>query len=109
MHELAITDSEVAQVSERVGASRVTKVVLEIGRLSGVVPEAVRFCFDVCAQGTPLEGSALEIVDTAGLVRCRQCAREFEPADQIPLCECGSADLHLLAGSELKIKSVEVV
>jgi hydrogenase nickel incorporation protein HypA/HybF len=42
------------------------RVRLEIGRLSSVMPEAIRFCFDVCARGTALEGAELEIVELAG-------------------------------------------
>ena len=63
MHELSITESVVATVSEHVGSSPVLSLTLEIGRLSGVVPDAVRFCFEVCAQGTPCEGARLEIID----------------------------------------------
>jgi len=51
VHELAITESIVAGVAERVDGRRVTRVVLEIGRLSGVVPEAVCFCFARSGEG----------------------------------------------------------
>lgn len=108
MHELAITESIVSGVCERVGECRVTKLVLEVGLFSGVVPDAVRFCFDVSAKGTALEGAALEILTTKARARCRGCAGEFEPRDAIALCDCGSADVELLAGQELRIKSVEV-
>ena len=66
MHELSITRNVVAIVSERAVGQRVTRVRLEIGRLSAVVPDSIRFCFDICAQGTPLEGAELEIVESAG-------------------------------------------
>ena len=66
MHELSITRNVVAIVSERAAGQRVTRVRLEIGRLSAVVPDSIRFCFDICAQGTPLEGAELEIVESAG-------------------------------------------
>ena len=66
MHELSITRNVVAIVSERAVGQRVTRVRLEIGRLSAVVPDSIRFCFDICAQGTPLEGAALEIVERPG-------------------------------------------
>ena len=66
MHELSITRNVVAIVSERAEGQRVTRVRLEIGRLSAVVPDSIRFCFDICAQGTPLEGAELEIVESAG-------------------------------------------
>ena len=66
MHELSITRNVVAIVSERAAGQRVTRVRLEIGRLSAVVPDAIRFCFDICAAGTPLAGAQLEIVESAG-------------------------------------------
>jgi hydrogenase nickel incorporation protein HypA/HybF len=108
MHELAITESVVDGVAQRFGDSRVTRVVLEIGRLSGVVPDAIRFCFDVCAQGTPLQGAILEIVAVPARARCSACQSEFVIEDGIGLCACGSADLVFLSGQELKIKAVEV-
>jgi hydrogenase nickel incorporation protein HypA/HybF len=66
VHELSITRNVVAIVSERAEGQRVTRVRLEIGRLSAVVPDSIRFCFDICAQGTPLAGAELEIVESAG-------------------------------------------
>jgi hydrogenase nickel incorporation protein HypA/HybF len=108
MHELAITQGVVDQIRERLGDARVTRVALEIGRLSGMVADSVRFCFDVCAQGTTLEGARLEIIQTEGRARCRRCAACFAVDDLFALCRCGSADLELLAGQELKIREVEI-
>ncbi len=59
-------ESLVTTVEENVGAARVTAVRLEVGKLACVAPEALRFCFDVCAQGTCLEGARLEILDLPG-------------------------------------------
>lgn len=106
---MAITQSVVAAVSEQIGDARATRIRLEIGKLSGVVADSVRFCFDLAAGGTPLEGALLEIVETPGRAHCRECQREVQIEDFVPLCECGSADLKLLGGHELKIKEVEVV
>ena len=109
MHELAITESLVEAVREHVGAQRVTRVVIEVGALSGVVPDSVLFCFDLCAQGTPLEGSKLEIVEIRGRASCRSCSEVFDMEDAVGLCACGSADVELLRGRELRIREVEVV
>jgi hydrogenase nickel incorporation protein HypA/HybF len=109
MHELAITESLVSAVAERVDGGRVTRVVLEIGRLSGVVPDAVRFCFDLCAEGTPLAGARLEIDEPPGRARCRACGVEADVDDPLALCGCGSADLEVYRGRELRIREVEVV
>lgn len=108
MHELAITQGVVDQISERLGDAKVARVALEIGLLSGVVSDSVRFCFDVCTQGTTLEGARLEITQTAGRGRCRQCGASFDVDDLLALCRCGSADFELVAGQELKIREVEL-
>jgi hydrogenase nickel incorporation protein HypA/HybF len=108
VHELSITESVIAAVSEHVGDTPVQSLTLEIGSLSGVVPDAVRFCFELCAQGTPCEGARLEIVGTPGRARCRDCTDEFELPDQIALCHCGSANLEITDGQQLKIRQLEI-
>ena len=108
MHELAITEGVVEAVTERLPDARIRCVHLEIGAMSGVVADSVRFCFDLVTDGTNLEGARLEISEPAARCRCRDCAAEFEPDGPIALCSCGSADVAILAGSELRIMSVEV-
>jgi hydrogenase nickel incorporation protein HypA/HybF len=108
MHELAITESLVCAVREHVGEAKVTRVRIVIGKLSGVVPDALSFCFDVCAAGTPLEGAVLELEEASARVHCRTCDAESLLDDAIPLCRCGSADVEVLSGRELKIREVEV-
>ncbi len=107
MHELAIAESVISTVLERIdGPVRVVR--LRVGRLSGVVPDALAFCFELAAAGTALEGATLEIEDLPGTARCRTCGVEFSMADAFLLCECGSADVELLTGRELAVTSVEV-
>jgi hydrogenase nickel incorporation protein HypA/HybF len=108
MHELAISERIVAAITERLGDARVTRVVLEVGSLSGVFPDAVRFCFDVCAQGTSLDGAALDIVTLPARARCSSCAAESEIVDPLAVCPCGSVSLEVMGGQELRIKEVEV-
>lgn len=109
MHEMAITQSVVDAVCTRMGDAPVRRVCLEIGKLSGVVPDSVRFCFDLITAGTTLEGADLEIVQPAGQARCRDCGAEFAMNDLLMLCDCGSANRELLAGEELRIREVEVL
>ena len=109
MHELAITQSVVDAIVERVGDARVSVVHLTIGRVSGVDVEAVRFCFDLVAAGTPVEGARLQVSEPAGHARCRDCGADFEVADLFLLCRCGSADVELHGGQELLVHAVEVV
>ena len=108
MHELAITEGVVEAVTGRLPDTRITLVRLEIGPLSGVVADSVRFCFDLVTEGTPLQGASLEIIEPPAQCHCRTCGADFELAGPIPLCGCDSADIAILSGQELKILSVQV-
>jgi hydrogenase nickel incorporation protein HypA/HybF len=108
MHELGIVQEVIAVVTERAGGARVTRVVLEIGKLTAVLPDAVRFCFDLCTEGTTAEGAELEIIETQGQARCRECGAGVTLDRPFGRCACGCSDLEWLAGEELKIKEIEV-
>jgi hydrogenase nickel incorporation protein HypA/HybF len=109
MHELGIVQEILAIVIEHSKGARVTRVVLEIGKLSAVLPDAVQFCFDLCCEGTVAEGAKLVIIETPGRARCRACAAEVVLERPFGRCSCGNTDLEWLAGEELKIKEMEVV
>ena len=109
MHELGITRNIVAIVSERAQGQTVLRVTIEVGRLSGMLADAIRFCFDVCSQGTPLAGAALNIIDVEGRGLCDACGAE--PVMTAPLGRCPACReprLRMVAGTELKIKEMEV-
>ena len=108
MHELAIAEGVVDTVTQRLPGARITQVHLEIGALSGVVADSIRFCFDLATEGTGLEGATLEITQPPARCRCRGCGTEFLPDTPIVLCPCGSADVAVLSGEELRILSVRV-
>ena len=108
MHELAIAESVVEAVTEELPGATVTCVRLEIGALSGVAPDSIRFCFDLATEGTGLAGARLEITEPPARCRCRACGTEFQPDSQIVLCPCGSPDAAVLSGEQLKIVSVQV-
>ena len=108
MHELGISRNIVAIVGEAAAGRRVRRVTLEIGKLSGVMPDALAFSFDLVAQGTPLEGAALEIRQIEGRARCAACGAEFAAPSFLTPCACGSHRLAHLAGEELNIKSMEL-
>jgi hydrogenase nickel incorporation protein HypA/HybF len=108
MHELGITRSIVAIVSEASAGRRVRRVTLEVGKLAGVMPGAITFCFDALCQGTKLEGARLEIREIEGRARCRDCGAEFETETFFTPCACGSHHLLRLAGEELTVKTMEL-
>ena len=112
MHELGITQSivEIAEKTARdEGAEKVLSVTIEIGELSGVIPDAVEFCYEACVQETLLEGSKLEINFIPGLGTCNDCQADVKIDNMTFNCSaCGSYSLKRIQGEELNIKEVEI-
>jgi hydrogenase nickel incorporation protein HypA/HybF len=108
MHELGIAQEIVAIVAEHAGASRVTRVVLEVGRHALILPDSIRFCFDLCSEGTVAQGARLEIREVPGRARCRDCGAEVALDQPFGTCDCGSANLQWLGGDEIKVKEMEI-
>jgi hydrogenase nickel incorporation protein HypA/HybF len=125
VHELAIVEGLLQRVHEVLGpdqgggdgdgrgGARVAVVRLEVGRLACVVPEALRFCFDVCCRGTLLEGATLEIAEIPGRARCSGCGAERNIESYVDvgvgICDCGGTDLRVCAGEELRVKNLELI
>jgi hydrogenase nickel incorporation protein HypA/HybF len=107
MHELGIAQNVVELVADH-AQRKVTRVVLEIGRLSAILPDSIRFCFDVCAEGTVVAGAALEIIEIPGRARCQSCGQELLLDKPFGQCACGSSDLDWLSGDELRVREYEV-
>ena len=108
MHELGITQSIVAICAEHANGARVQCVRLEIGKLTAIMPDAVRFCFDVCAAGTVVEGAQLEIIEIPGMAICQECKSRVPLEQPFGRCHCGCSHLQLIAGNELKVKEMEI-
>ncbi|MCU0533524.1 MAG: hydrogenase maturation nickel metallochaperone HypA [Hydrococcus sp. Prado102] len=73
------------------------------------MPDAIRFCFDVCCKGTVLEGANLEIIEIPGLASCCNCGAKINLDRPFGICDrCGSVELKIIQGQELKIKSMEI-
>ena len=109
MHELALTESLVDRVADRTVGRRVTAVHVRVGLLSGVVPDAMEFCFDVATAGGPLAGATLVIERVPGRIACRTCGAESPAEDLLLVCPCGSADVEVVAGRELTLSRVELL
>ncbi len=112
MHEMAISESILGIIEEegrRQHYSRVRKVRLEIGPFSGIETEALRFSFDVVTKGTLAENAVLEIIETQAQAWCLPCARTVSIRERYDACpSCGSHQLQVTAGEEMRIKDLEV-
>lgn len=112
MHEMSLAQSvrEIVEDAARAhAAKRVGRVRLEIGRLSQVEVEAMRFALDVVMRGSLADGAALDIVETPGTAWCPHCARAVEIAQRGDLCpSCGGAALRVTGGDRLRVIDLEI-
>jgi hydrogenase nickel incorporation protein HypA/HybF len=108
MHELAIAESVIEAITDRTGERPVTRVVLEVGPLSGVSSSSLSFCFELATEGTSLAGARLDIEAPIGKGHCLSCDTDFQLAALTLLCPCGSSNVVVLSGDQLRVLSVEV-
>lgn len=112
MHELAIAESIVGVLEAealRQHYKHVKRVWLEIGPLSGVESEALRFSFDVVTKGTLAEDAILEIISTDAFAWCMPCEKSVPIRQRYEACpSCGGHQLQMTSGEEMRIKELEV-
>ena len=112
MHEMSLMASMLEIIEDRAredGFLQVTRVHLEIGRLAGVEPEAMRFAFDVGTFGSVAAGAELVILETEGRGRCPACGEEAVlEAFYDPCPACAKFPMELLSGRDMRIISLDV-
>jgi hydrogenase nickel incorporation protein HypA/HybF len=111
MHELSLCQALITQV-ERVAcehrARAVTRILIQVGSLSGVEPSLLEHAFPLASAGTLAEGAELVIEKTPIRVRCSQCGIESEASANRLLCAaCGDYHTQLISGDEMLLQSLE--
>lgn len=112
MHELGIASSileSVAREASRHPGSKITKVGVKIGELSGVDVDALQFGFECIVKDSEWDGLALEIEWIPRVQKCPKCLHEFKMADFDPQCpQCGEFATQCISGEELNIAYMDV-
>lgn len=112
MHELSIVANLFEILEEQAKekkAEKITRVKLQVGALSGVVPEFLKTAFDIYKKDTIASDARLEIEEVPLKVQCKKCGQESIKKDFIFLCEkCLSKELKTLSGTELLLEKVEL-
>ena len=99
----------VEDTARREGFARVTEVRLEIGQLAAIETQALRFCFDAVTRGSVAEGARLEIVEVPGAAWCMPCAERVSIAAIGDACpRCGSYQLQVVAGNDMRIREIAI-
>jgi hydrogenase nickel incorporation protein HypA/HybF len=110
VHELSLCEAILGSTTKHADGRRVTQVTVRIGHLRQVVPDALRFGWEVLTDTTDLKGCELVIEQVPAVVLCRECGADTTLDMPILCCgTCESFNVKLLAGEELLIVSMDLV
>ncbi|MCO5385165.1 hydrogenase maturation nickel metallochaperone HypA [Desulfosporosinus sp.] len=111
MHEVSIIQNVIEIVTQKAienNLTKINKVSLKIGELSGVMPESLKFAFESCIKGTMLEESSLGIEIVSALGECKACNLEFPIEHFHKLCpNCNKFCTSIVSGYELYVNTIE--
>lgn len=112
MHEMSLCESIVQIIEEQASAQQfkqVRRVILNIGALSSVDADALRFCFDVVAAHSVAQGAELEIHTTPTQAWCITCATNVAITQRFDPCpRCGGHQVMVAGCDDMCIKELEV-
>jgi hydrogenase nickel incorporation protein HypA/HybF len=112
MHELSIVSSLFEILEDKAKEHKAKKILgvkLQVGKLSGVVPEFLETAFDLYKKDTLAREARLEIIEVPLQVRCRKCGTEQAKDDFIFICSaCEGRELDLVAGTELTLEKIDL-
>lgn len=111
MHEISLVESIINIVLDEIpkyNITKVTSITLKVGAMTLVVPDALRFGFQILSQDTPLEGAEIIIENVPTTGRCRACGNVFPIDDWFENCpKCEKMDIEIISGKEMEIINFE--
>jgi hydrogenase nickel incorporation protein HypA/HybF len=112
MHEQSIVESLLAlalENAEKAKASKILRIYLVVGELSGVVQESVNFYFSFLRKDTIASQADLFFMHIQAQLRCRNCNKVFVPENLDFHCpDCKEEKVEIIGGRELYIDSMEI-
>ena len=112
MHEMSLAEGVLQLIEDSArqqNFSKVSTVWLEIGELSGVEVEAMKFCFDAVTRDSVAQGARLEIITLPGTGWCMACAVTVPMSEVFGECpHCGGHQMQVTGGTEMRLKELEV-
>lgn len=112
MHELSVCYAmldEVERIALEKSASRVTRIVVKIGPLSGIESDLLRRAYPLAAAGTIAQRAELEIERADIIVQCSECGVESHvPPNRLLCAVCGGFQTRIISGDEMILQRVEL-
>lgn len=114
MHELGLVYHIVNRLEELVEQNSLTKiqsVTIELGEVSGVVPDFLIDGWNWTVKKHPvMDGAEMKIETLPALTVCNSCSRTYGTVEHGRICPyCGSEETELLKGREMSIKEIEAM
>lgn len=113
MHEVSIMEStlEIAiNHAQAQKAKEIKMIVMKIGELSGVIPQALEFAFEVVRENSIASNATLKIETIPVCCYCESCQKKFYPGGYIFECpNCNQLSNNILEGKEIELSSLEII
>lgn len=112
MHELSIMQGVLDIVRDSAvqnGISRINKLKLVIGSLTMIMPDSLRFAFEVLSQDEMFREANMQIEEVPAFIRCHACNSETAQEDAYCfVCSgCGSNQVEVVKGREMYLDYYE--
>lgn len=99
----------VETTAEKNNAACISEVEIDIGLVSGIVPDALEFAMEVAIKNTKLENAKIIINTIQGKARCVGCSHEFVIEDLYAMCpNCSGYNFEILQGKEMRVRNITV-
>ncbi|MGV8144099.1 MAG: hydrogenase maturation nickel metallochaperone HypA [Methanothermobacter sp.] len=119
MHELSMADAIVKTIldaAEKNQAEEILEVTIEVGKLTMLNPEQLRFLLDVLAENTLLEGAEVIIEEVPVEIKCHSCdytgSTDLDDSDHylmIVKCpKCDERNIEIISGQECNVKNIRI-
>lgn len=113
MHELGVVFhiiSELEKVARDNSVEHISRVTLQLGEVSTVIPDYLTDCWKWASEKHDLiRGAALAVETIPAVTYCQDCGREYPTVAHGKICPwCGSERTYLVQGNEFLIKEIEV-
>lgn len=108
MHEYSIVQALIERVEHEAaarGATRVVRLWVRLGELSGVEPGLLATAYDTFRERTICEGAPMELDRVSAAWACRRC--EYPVVGSLRCDRC-DAPAKLVAGDEILLKRIEM-